>query len=291
MPFENTLTEKTKLIDSGEKQDLMNIQMVTRDSERSLPSTLKMFEALENSVDCKFRYIFVENGSKDRTRQLVEQFLKTRNGTLQTPENAENIDDLVRPQRIAAARNTGTKFLDPKAKWTLLVDNDIYFDVHALTALFAESPTENGYAMVCAFAELAKFNKQTQKLQPLGHYYDTWTFTLSKNGEDYQIFWPHCVFEDCPVCQNHVRGRKLKKEGVIEVGSAYGGFALVRTAGILNKGVAYFSARVGNSCVMEHRITCELVPFCLSLASNTGQKVVVATKSHVLYDGTNYGTA
>jgi glycosyltransferase involved in cell wall biosynthesis len=284
----DSASKRIKLIDSQETQRVLNIMMVTRDSERSLPATLAMFEELERAIECDFNYVFVENGSKDRTHELVVQFLKTRKGILHTPENADKFDNLVRPQRIANARNSGIKFLEPKAKWTLLVDNDIYFDVNALIALFQQNPTLNGYAKVCAFGELAIFNEQTYKLQPTGHYYDTWAFTLKQGETGYNIYWPHCVFEDCPICKRHLLGPKLKREGVIEVGSAFGGFAIVNTSGMINRGVSYFSALVSDSSVLERRITCEHVPFCMALSSKTGQKIVIAANSRVFYDGTKY---
>lgn len=272
---------KIKLFDSGEQQNFLNVMLVSRDSEKSLYQTFRMFKSLEDEIDCSFFYVFVENGSQDHTRDLMEQFLQSREGILCTPENDFIMDYLERPERIAHARNSGIKFLKTNAKWTLVVDNDVYFNTESLVELFNQNPTANGYAKVCSFGEQAALNEQTQNLLMTGHYYDTWAFTIKADDKDFRSYWPHCIFEDCPFCKHLNHHKKIKKQGVIEVGSAFGGFAIIDTMGMLTEGVRYFSAHVDNSSILERRITCEHVPFCINLSEKTGKKIVIATNSRV----------
>ena len=283
------------IYDSGHKQETININLLARNNEQTLSRTFSMLVNLEQSVDCKFYYVFIENGSTDRTRELIINFLSSREGVVKSPDNAELYEGQHRVSRIANARNASKSYLSNKATWTLVLDTDIFFNVESILALFRQNPTRNGAGMLCAFGELANVTERNGRvmIQGYDHYYDTYAFTLETH-KGLHSYWPYCLFEECVSCRtNSTQLGFLSRDAAINVASAFGGLAIIRTSLLRHESIKFYSINLNkgsklideSSEIMERNFMCEWVGFCRSLNKISGEKILVIPESVVYYDG------
>lgn len=283
------------IYESDRKQETINVSLLARNNEDTLSHTLSMFVHLEQSVACKFYYVFIENGSTDRTRELIIEFLSLRNGVLKSPENAESYEGQHRVLRIANARNAVKSYLLNEATWTLVVDTNVFFNVETILALFRQHPTRNGAGMLCAYGEIADVTEVNGRVMIEGyvHYYDTYAFTL-KTEKGLQSFWPLCVFKECISCQKNLEGLGFLSRGAaINVASAFGGLAIIRTSLLRHESINFYSIDLNKASklidetpgVMERNFMCEWVGFCRSLDKISGEKILVVPESVVYYRG------
>ena len=286
---------KKILIESGEPVTDLNIVLVARDCAKSLPSTLALFEVWEDNYDCNFHFVFVENGSKDNTRSMLESFAKDRTAVLATPELATIIESMPRVMRISEARNKARELVDQKAKWTVMIDSDIYCNPQVLEKIFAHNPGTQNIAMLCAFGTQIMFDEG--KMLHSTHYYDTFAFTsLQHNGagsSHIALHYPLCIFEGCKGCEKlakNFRKRGLQvadrvpRQGLVDVASAFGGMAIIDTASLLHSDVKW-SSRHEPMLSPDGSYTCEHIDFCRTLSHTSGKRVAVATDCEVYWDG------
>lgn len=294
--LERSLPANARTIyESGNKQETINVNLLARNNEQTLSRTFSMLVYLEQSVDCKFYYVFIENGSTDRTRELIINFLSSREGVVKSPDNAESYEDQHRVLRIANARNASKSYLSNEATWTLVVDTDIFFSVEAILALFRQNPTRNGAGMLCAYGELANVTEANGRvmIQGCDHYYDTYAFTLETNKGLYS-YWPFCLFKECVNCRtNSTQLGFLSRDAAINVASAFGGLAIIRTSLLRHESINFYSISLNKEPklvdespeIMERNFMCEWVGFCRSLTKISGEKILVIPESVVYYDG------
>lgn len=104
-----------KMIKSGRKQytnpneGLVTLAVIFRDN---VDSIVTLLESVANQFDF---YSFMDTGSKDGTRQIIEEFLKTQKGAI---GNFEWCDD------FAKARNASLKMNEGNTKWVMFLDTD-----------------------------------------------------------------------------------------------------------------------------------------------------------------------
>lgn len=286
---------RTKLVDSGKLISKMNVVLVARDCANSIQTTFALFQKWEKKYDCEFFFIFVENGSKDNTRDLIKDFLKNHHGVLGTPDLADVIEAMPRVMRIAEARNKARELVKPDASWTLVLDADIYSAPEVLEQLFAHNPSQKDIAMLCAFGLQIKFDEG--KIIKSSHYYDT--FTLTSKTRDIlgnsaiALHYPICIFEGCEGCEQTAKkfikqGRAVAtpvpRQGLFEVASAFGGLAIINTGDLLHRDVKWFTQH-NPMLSPDGSYTCEHIYFCRSIANSSGKKIVVATDCEVYWDG------
>lgn len=279
---------KQPIVESGSVVTDLNVVLVARDCEGSLPYTLSLFESWQETYDCNFNFVFVENGSKDDTRQLLEKFVKGRTGVVATPDLADVIEAMPRVMRISEARNKARELVDPAAQWTVIIDSDIYCDPVVLSRFFAHNPTHQNIAMICAFGTQVMFENGEMRFSD--HYYDTFAFTTkstdSFGNTGLSLHYPWCIFSGCLHCETKgdIEIERLEREGIHDVASAFGGMAIVETSSMLLAQVKW-SCRHQPELSVDGAYTCEHIDFCRSLELASGKRIVVATDCVVRWDG------
>jgi GT2 family glycosyltransferase len=265
------------VVESDTQLTSLSIIVLCRDNERYLPRLFAMLEALERTHELHFYYLFVENGSVDNTRPLLERFLSGRSGQVLGPTNTRELDGLSRPKKLAILRNLAKQACPAEPRWTALLDTDVYFAPDILARLFAYSPSQNGMGMLCAFGMEVVPSGPSGQFATQGHYYDTSAF-LDFNGD---LFWPHCIFDSCIKCRDAKLVTRVSRGRPLVVASAFGGLALVRTELLKDERIHWRSRRQGTS-------VCEHFGFCSSLRAVSGQSVVVATRCPVYWDASTF---
>jgi len=273
-------TSKNKLFDSGMKIESFNVVVLVRNNETYLPLLFEMLEKLEKFYDCSFSYFFVENSSSDNTTSLVNGFIQSRDGLMVKVGNELWLDSLPRTVRLAEVRNISKEVVFEKNDWTILLDTDVYFNNQVLLNFFENNPTENNFAMLTAYGVEMFKNSENNEFKTNNHYYDTFAFL----DNDYNLYWPECIFKSCKKCINNLT-KKIIPEGIIEVQSAFGGMAVIKTLLYKNKNIKWAAKQYGQHYLCEH------LEFCNSLKAETGCKVGIATNSIIYWDASTFGGA
>jgi hypothetical protein len=161
-----------------------------------------------------------------------------------------------------------------------LIDTDVYFETDILERLFAKSPTQHSIGMLCAFGLEAFKDAENSHWLTQGHYFDTFAFVGKSNKPPLQN---SCIFANCRKCDKcNPDIEKLSASGVIEVSSAFGGLAIVRSDLINNKLIRWKSERK-----REH-FTCEHIAFCRALRKESGFSVAIDCDSRVFWDASTF---
>jgi glycosyltransferase involved in cell wall biosynthesis len=247
---------------------------LVRDNEPWLKYATGALKALEDAYPAtEFSYFFFENDSVDGTAEAVRAFLEGRKGALfqegPLPPYENRGVNFDRVRRLADLRNRLLDRARPllvDGGWTLLLDSDIVFDPQVLGRMFRTAQAAGDIVMVCPFAKEVRVSSSTGAVSDTGHYYDTYAFVDAQD----RCHWPRCVFESCRVCPRGVTTIPAS-EDVVDVRSAFGGFALVETAALKDPRVRWRALDLpGGFAVCEH------VAFCDALRASTGKRVVVA---------------
>lgn len=302
------------LSESGIPVRKISILWLCRNNQEFLPHLFDTLIRLEKTYDCDFEYFIAENGSSDDTRTLLTDFLHGRVGKIITPEDTSFLDQQPRTERLARIRNTLLDNIRPlQSDWAVLLDTDIYFTEEILADMFALSPSQKGIGMLCAFGmEGLPERKGTGGITRLGmffangmkgfpksteggwitqsHYYDTWAFL----DEDNRFYWPHCIFSGCGKCSAKNAKDKLNAAGVVNVNSAFGGFAIVKSQ-LLNhpdlrwKAVPSEDSDIRGSAASERKMMlCEHIHFCKMLRKVSSLSVAIACDIPVYWDLRSY---
>ena len=277
---------KKSIEDSGNQISKLNVVLMARDAALSLTQTFELFECWQSMYDCDFNYIFVEDGSKDNTRELLQSFVDEHQGNLVSPQNTKMFEHMPRTMRIANARNASIEYIDSTASWTVVIDTDVLCKPSILEALFAHNPMQQNIGLMGAYG-LEIFPHEGSVVEE-GHYYDTFAFTqknfLSNNEIALSLHWPLCVFENCARC-DHYRDKAsqpIERGGLFEVGSAFGGLALISTEALLTEGVVWSSKEIPQ-LASEGSYSCEHILFCRAIERQTGKLIVIATDCEVYW--------
>lgn len=289
---------KAVLYDGAKKVSSISIICLIKDNEPWLQYFCKQFALVEQMYDVQFEYYFFENDSKDKSKELIQAFLqgadtrikKNRKGCLHTDTLPDYIDrgvNFARINRLATLRNQLLRLVTPlTTDWSLLLDSNIYFDVETLGKLFECQPKTNNIGMVTPYAHevvsgaiLKKFNRVQCKDIPdtsifgRKHYYDTFAF-VDEFGHN---FWPKCNFEQCQQCtEQRTEQRTEQKETIpkdrhiVDVRSAYGGFAIIETE-ILND----VEVRWKTVDLFGKYALCEHIAFCEAIRTRFKKRVVI----------------
>jgi hypothetical protein len=220
-----------------------------RNSAKHIKNTLSSFDKL-NELGV-FDFYFYENDSNDETNQILKDWLENKKGLL-TSENIQapqfgSVSNIERLIFLSYYRNKVKESIkNSTSDFSLLIDTDILFDNNHFLLLYEYLKNNKDTSMVVA-------NTRQYQIEDLMYYdtadsfYDVFAFRdkFSNNG---------LYFTDCPFILNNDR-EKWKNNEPIEIGSGFGGFALIRTE-ILKRPECFWST-CGHS---EH------VNFCSSVS-------------------------
>lgn len=231
---------------------------------------------------CEFVYYVCENDSTDDTPNLIHTFMEGRKGHIFTGHIDHPFDESAtewryeRIGRLAFIRNhfmakikTTETFQDHQ--WMLFIDSDLYFDELVLKTLFAHQPSKHNIGVLtCKSLEMYN-TKEIEEVYTAKHYYDTFAFVDIND----HLSYPVCVMHDCEMCtkDRHPKTTLITDEDkLVDVRSAWAGFALVDATVFQHDGVKWRTIRMKNELS-----TCEHIYFCDMITAITGKRIVVCT--------------
>jgi hypothetical protein len=265
---------KLEIYDSGIKVAKISVTILVRNNELYLPKLFKMLSNLENTYDCSFEYIFLENSSLDNSVNLIRDFINSRAGSITSIGDTKKIDEMPRTVKMAFLRNYAKAIHINSSDWSLLIDTDVYFHSNILIDLFSQSPSKNNIGMLCAFGEeITPSDHSAPKWISQGHYYDTFAFTSKEKG----FFWPHCNFLSCTKCTN-ITSQKIERKGLIDVNSAFGGFVLINSSLYYQQDIRWDAHMINDTWLCEH------IGFCFAILEKTKSKIAIAPNATVYWD-------
>ncbi len=278
------------------RPDALNVIMLVRDNVAWLPHAFSRFAAWERAgVRC--RYHVLENDSTDGTAEVAAAFLRGRVGRLESRSlairtfrtSAGTNYDRIMP--LARMRNHVTDIAmaaEPPApdEWTLLLDSGIHFPEDVLDRVFAAAsrdPRPDSLGMITVYTQqvfdAARASPLGDPVEGMpgrvtaGHYFDTYAFQTLEHLSHH----PLCAFARCGRCAigrstADPRATIPADVPIVDVASAFGGFALVPTALLRDSRLRWATHSMG---IDRSLVLSEHVVFCDRLRTLTGRRVVV----------------
>lgn len=265
------------LIDSNQNVQHISVVVLCKNNEKWLNYVLSEFNLFVQTYETKFSFYFFENQSTDNTPQLLREFLLDHDGLYVNIGNSNIMNQMNRVDRIALIRNLSKDVISTKCgEWSLIIDSDIYFNSDILEKLFRYSPAENRIGMLCAYGIAGKRERETSNLWITNnHYYDTAAFLSDKHSLS---TWPYCQFESCRECESIDLNKRMECSSLVNVYSAFGGFALIKNEIMINGSIKWESKSVNNSPLNEH------IGFCEQIQIQEKLKISIATEVLVIWD-------
>ena len=204
-------------------KDTIAVYALWRDSQSHIQRTLNQFEDLE-SLDFDFEYYFYENDSKDDTVLILKDWLKNRKHKFKHENiGAKKFGRVINKERmqfLCECRNKCKDLLkETTAKFTILVDSDTIFNKENLQKHLESIKTLPNCVLSTPNIRQNIPDFMTEKTHD--SYYDVYPFIdiSLKTG---------LYFTDCPSRRYEDKLNWFVGKP-IEVFSAFGGFALVKT--------------------------------------------------------------
>lgn len=207
----------------------ISVFCIWRDSEKTIYKTLKQLENLESIEGFEFSYFFYENDSKDNTVKILEQWLVSRSGEIQSEIlNAPKFGSTTDPVRMKFLCECRNKCKDlafkNESNYSLLIDSDIEFNNNNFLLQL-----DNLINLDSAVMVTANVRQQIPDLtfnESQDSYYDVYAFRdrYGSNG----IYFSNCpsyIYED---------QLNWKLSLPIVTMSSFGGFAFIKS-NIFNK--------------------------------------------------------
>jgi len=235
----------------------VSVILLLRDCDKYVQYLNEKFSELEvlykNSI--QFEYYMYENDSTDNTKKEIQQFFKNKKGKYLF----ENIKDSYlmsgisthRGKKMAILRNNLKKFHGTlKTDFVLLIDSDVIFLEDSIIKMINDIINIENSVMVTPYCICWDWYSQSEDNN---HYYDSFA-VITNDNINYEINDNTCMFENCEKCKAHRKNKNihlnclLSNNSISKVRSAFGSFALIKTA-------------VYNKVFWEHSI-CEHHSFC-----------------------------
>ena len=205
-----------------------------RDSEPYIDKALSNIKALEaNNKEVEFEYYFYENDSQDNTKDILESFLQNKKGRLVSDKlNAPKFGSTIEKERMRYMAKYRNKILytakPMDSDYCIIWDSDVEFEPDILNK-FLKHKNEGG--MLCP-------NIRQNVPCVMGSGDDTTYYDSLSLIDKYGI---QCMgWASNPFYDEEDRA-KYEKGLPIEVTSAFGGFALIKTQILNIKDVEWFS--------------------------------------------------
>lgn len=285
---------QVKLHDGNTYVQNVGVIMILRDNAEYIRTyMMPTFDRVENLYpSVKFTYYIMENDSVDETAELLNEFMKGRDGlffseTLNLTYDGESVE-FSRIQRISNVRNQLLNRMRESdclagLDWCLFVDSELYFDELILAKMFECKPKAHNIGMVTC-KSIALIDRKAsdpsvteeERYVTQNHYYDTYAFV---DKEDV-LYYPACIY---PPCENERCHQKRAEKGktewktqwqVLDVRSAWGGVVLV-DARVLEH------PRLGWKPLLlkDFASLCEHIYFCDVLQATSGKRIVVCASA------------
>lgn len=288
---------RIKLYDADKNISEISVVCMFRNNEDYIKNFfIETMIQMESKYDVQLNYYIIENDSTDRTRQLLHDFIKTRSSQskllLFSLENDfRNIGDGKNYERLHSLgkiRNKLVENITPlSSQWCLFIDSNIYFRTDILESMFSKCDASIGmmipYTQQLFIPEIhgKYFHMKLDKPTLFNHFYDTFSF-YDKNNK---TFWPYCAFEKCSYCKDNRQACKYRTViptdvDVVDVGSGFGGFALIRTEIVNDPRIKWDTASYE---VQKDESLCEHFLFCYLLRKLTGKRIVIMQHVNNIY--------
>jgi hypothetical protein len=207
----------------------VSVFCIWRDSEKTIFNTLKQLENLESIDGFEFSYFFYENDSKDKTVEILSEWMSKRNGSFLSENlNATKFGSTTDPERmklLCECRNKCKNLAKENSfDYSLLIDSDIEFNNENF--LIQIDFLDKSHSAVMATPNVRQKIPDYTFGMSEDSYYDVYAFR-DKHGN------LGMYFSDCP---SYKREDQLSwKLGIpIRCLSSFGGFAIIKTE-IFNK--------------------------------------------------------
>lgn len=285
---------KEILYDNGRKVSNISIICMFKNNENYLGEFFeKITTEMEEMYDTIFNYYIIENNSTDNTRNILRNFIKTKSdksklilfGVEKDYKNIGNGKNYDRLYNLSKIRNKLVNSITPlDSEWCLFIDSNIYFKKDILQKMFNKSCETIGmmvpYTQQLFIPQIHK-NMNLDKPTLYKHFYDTFSFFDENN----KTFWPYCAFERCKYCNRETCTNNMntvkKEKDVVDVGSCFGGFALIRTE-IINNPIIRWDT-MSYDTIEKEESTCEHFIFCYLLKKITDKRIVVLQNIDEIY--------
>lgn len=232
----------------------LSICAIFRDNENYLSNFLiPILSKIEKTYN--LHYYFYENDSKDNTKFLLDNFMKTRKGKLLCENNdTQNFNRDTSFQRINNISNCRNKLFDLKpfkGEWSIMIDSDITFPLNLIEQFFKINKPKNLVALGCNGKDLNKCRTHSD----CNHFYDTLAL-IDKNNNLGLDFLCRYGFQCCPFQDKEDREKWFKGE-LVKVKSTYGGTCFYKTDILNKKNIFYEVPEVKKTICPEKEIVCE----------------------------------
>jgi hypothetical protein len=202
----------------------VSVFCIWRDSEKTIFKTLKQLEDLESIDGFEFSYFFYENDSKDKTAEILSEWISKRNGSFLSENlNATKFGSTTDPERmklLCECRNKCKALAaDNSSDYSLLIDGDIEFSKDNF--LLSIEDIQNLPRAVMVTPNVRQNIADLTFSASPDSYYDVYPFR-DRHG-NYGIY-----FSDCPSF-NREDQMKWRLGMPILCLSAFGGFALLKS--------------------------------------------------------------
>lgn len=234
----------------------ISVFCIFRDSEKSLSRLFSQLEDIEGMSGFEFSYFFYENDSKDNTRELIKEWISSRNGKfLYEDLGAKKFGSVTDPERmrfLCECRNKCKDLAEENdSDYSLLIDSDISFNrLNFVIQLLSLQTLED--------AVMTTPNVR-QPIEDL---------TFGESGDSYYDVYAYrdncgnkgIYFSDCPSFLK--QDQEDWKDGKpIKALSAFGGFAIIKS-------------KIFNSVRWSADINCDHCNMCYQI-SRKGQIYVI----------------
>jgi hypothetical protein len=293
---------KIQLHDGVNPISRISVLALYRSCNDYLKFALKQFTNWEARYNTEFEYFFIENDSKDDTREILKDFFKSHQGRLLAGKLdkdyvnlGENFD---RTMTLAHLRNALVDAVTPlQSQYTIFIDSNIFFSNDILERMFSKTqPALNNIGMITPYTAqihtirmLKNLGFQVQVPQDtaddtvvnLRVAFDTFSFV----DKDHRTHFPMCPFEKCMLCAN-IRPKTStlqlypESDEVVDVRSAFSGFAIIESSILSHPRIRWSTFAFDNTGRMS---LCEHTIFCDRLITVTGKRVVVVQSVDDIY--------
>ncbi len=205
----------------------ITIISIFRDSELYINNCLKKLDSLEQKTDAKFEYFFYENDSKDKTKEILNKWMKNKKGKLICEDiNTPKFGSIVNKERFSLLAQYRNKLLEVgkpfDSDYSLILDSDVIFPDNIIDQylIYFKKDVVMVTPNILQNIKCKMFDKNKDS------YYDC--LALRDKKERQGMVWVSNPFFD-------KNDRDLWTKGdPVEVVSAFGGFPIIKTE-ILNK--------------------------------------------------------
>ena len=226
------------------------IIFLARDCEKTLPIFLKKTERLRSYFEDSCVFV-VENGSKDRTRNILREYGKSHSNVKLDMFNDTNIDKLPRIEKMVFLRNRCLAFVREShyaPDYYIIIDGDLDFNASSVAKTLKDAPAD--------WAALFANGRYYLKAGPLRIpvlYYDLMTYLpdppVSEVGD--------CMTNAEMLQLRRFTQKALKKNRFLPCRSAFGGVGIYRYDAVSD--LRYVVEENKRSSKFEH--LCEHIPF------------------------------